>query len=266
MKAPGSWILLGTILICGSPAASEEPAAGTVSDGPVEGMVFAWIPSGGFLMGSRIYGPQHEVTIQGFEMMTTEVTQAVWEEVMGTVPSFFYTGADSDFARPVESVSWEHCRAFADSLSAIDSTHVYRLPSEAEWEYACRAGASTIFFWGGAMEGEFCWFADNSGSTTHRVGGRLPNEWGLYDMVGNVDEWCEDAYWSNYEGAASDGSPRSGDAEHVYHVIRGGNWGSTAGSCTSASRGYCVSLGGKSSYTGFRLVRTDTPGRPSAQE
>ncbi|MBN1434594.1 SUMF1/EgtB/PvdO family nonheme iron enzyme [Candidatus Fermentibacterales bacterium] len=237
-------------------------------EGPVEGMVFARVPGGEFLMGSpgsergrdEDEGPLHTVTVGPCQIMTTEVTQGTWEAVMGDNPA---EHAGSEY--PVEQVSWSDCLAFTDSLDALDPGHDYRLPSEAEWEYACRAGSSTRFFWGeDTLEveiGDFCWYEGNSGEETHAVAFREPNPWGLFDMSGNVLEWCQDCYQPGYAGAPEDGSAWTPPGADSLRVVRGGSSRNSPAGCRSAWRSSYPS-GGSSPGIGFRVVRTerDSPG------
>lgn len=249
----------------GVPSAPDEPAAGTTFPGPVSGMTFAWIPTGSFQMGSpasekdRFLNeePVHTVTIQGFQMMTTEVTQGIWMDVMGNNPSF-YAG---DPSMPVENVSWDDCHEFIEELNGMDYAYEYFLLSESQWEYACRAGTTTPYFWGAAIdsyeEESHCWFGDdewNDSERPHPVGLKLPNAWGLFDMGGNVQEWCEDCYHVDYNGAPEDGSPWLVPADTA-RVTRGGNYWWGAYSCRSASRDY---LTPDSRYCdqGFRVARS----------
>ncbi len=246
----------------GLAAWSNEESITTSPGSPPEGMEFVAIPQGSFQMGApsdeqgTITGerPVHTVSFNyDFEMMTTEVTQGMWLEVMGTNPSHF-TG---DLNRPVEYVSWDDCQEFVDAMNALDPSNTYRLPSESEWEYCCRAGTTERFYWGEDL-GEteingYAWWIANSDSTTHSVAGKLPNAWGLYDMSGNVFELCEDWYHASYNGAPSDGSPWLDTTPFEYRVVRGGSWLSDA--ARSASRGYRSP--GTSSYRGgFRLARS----------
>ena len=153
-----------------------------------------WIPPGRFLMGSPEDDreaidrekPQHPIELsKGFWLFDTPCTQALWQAVTGTNPSRFQ-GAD----RPVEQVSWEDCQKFITKLNALLPGLVLRLPTEAEWEYACRAGTDTPRY---AQDlGAIAWYFENSGDETHTVGQKDPDAWGLYDMLGNVLEWCHD--------------------------------------------------------------------------
>jgi formylglycine-generating enzyme required for sulfatase activity len=195
-------------------------------------MEFVLIPSGKFQMGSNEYDwekPIHEVTIgEPFYLGKYQVTQGEWAAVMGSNPSHF-TGDDR---LPVESVSWYDCQEFIRRLNARKDGYVYRLPSEAEWEYACRAGTTGDY--AGELEA-MGWYGENSGGTTHAVGGKKPNAWGLHDMHGNVWEWCQDGWHENYNGAPSDGRAWEQDSDNL-RVLRGGSWSDLANFCRSASR------------------------------
>lgn len=211
------------------------------------GVRFRLLPPGEFTMGSECgcadEKPVHRVKIETpFYMAVTEVTQAQWENVMGNNPSRF-KGPNL----PVECVSWEDAQEFCRRLSEREGAQ-YRLPREAEWEYACRAGAETEYYWGAKMDDDFCWHNGNSGKTTHEAGAKRPNAWGLHDMAGNVWEWCEDVYCPGY-GAAAEPSP-----EEARRVLRGGSWDSNAGSCRCAARN-CDSPQYRAGYVGFRVVR-----------
>ncbi len=220
----------------------------TVDLGEGVSLDLVWIPQGEFLMGSPEdeedrfddEGPQHRVRIsRGFWMGRYEVTQGQWQAVMGSNPSGF-TG---DGRLPVEQVSWEDCQAFLRKLNGRVSGGRFRLPSEAEWEYACRAGTWRRFSFGDddSRLGEYAWYWENSGRTTHPVGGKEPNAWGLYDMHGNVLEWCEDDWheydWhGEYVGAPTDGSAWVDAPRGLYRVYRGGGWWDYPAGCRSACR------------------------------
>lgn len=202
-----------------------------------------WLPAGQFLMGDPAAGvPQTQVTLtRGFFMGRHEVTQGEYLSVIGSNPSSF-TG---DPNRPVERVTWYDATNYCAKLTAreleagkLPAGWAYSLPTEAEWEYACRAGSTNDFSYGNdpgyTQLANYAWHNVNSGSTTHSVRGKLPNAWGLYDMYGNVVEWCLD-WWGPYP-TGSVANPR-GPASGSYRVIRGGSWIHGAGSCTSAHRG-----------------------------
>ena len=195
--------------------------------------------------------PLHKVTFRPFYMQTTEVTQEQWKVVMSSNPSHFK--GDS---LPVEDFSWDDVQEFIRRLNQMDPGKDYRLPSEAEWEYACRAGTTTPYYCGINEAGLelVCWYKDNSGSTTHSVGTKEPNAWGLYDMHGNVWEWCEDYYHDSYSGAPTDGSASISLSSGI-RVIRGGSWYYFAGVCRSANRFKCEP-GSRRSDLGFRIARS----------
>ncbi|MEI6083164.1 MAG: formylglycine-generating enzyme family protein [Verrucomicrobiota bacterium] len=174
--------------------------------------------------------PQHKVRIsRAFYLGDTEVTQGQWKAIMGSNPSDF-KGDDL----PVEHVTWRACVTFAQKLSEKEGKK-YRLPTEAEWEYACRAGSTTAYYFGDdpALLGEYEWFAANSQGKTHPVGEKKPNAWGLYDMQGNVKEWC-DGYFGEYpKETVTD--PTGG--EEGERPVRGRDWSNTVtGKCRSAYR------------------------------
>jgi formylglycine-generating enzyme required for sulfatase activity len=222
------WPALVLMLSLSAAPSQSGDEAPVVLTGPLEGMEFVQIPSGAFMMGNpdslcteECQLPQHEVSVPAFELMTTEVTQGMWIEVMGENPS----SMPGDLRRPVESVSWDDCQVFISRLNELDQGYSYRLPSEAEWEYACRAGSAAAYSWGEALDEDCCWWFGNSPETTHPVGTSHPNAFGLYDMSGNVWEWCEDFYHYNYEGAPTDGSAWGEEPMGWDRVIRGGGIG-----------------------------------------
>lgn len=228
------------------------------------GMEFANIPAGCFQMGRDSNFeeggddelPQHKVCLNAYQMATTEVTQAQWVKIMGNNPSKF-----KGRTNPVEKVSWQDAKRFVKRSNQAEGTSKYRLPSEAQWEYAARAGSTTAYSFGddkGGL-GQTAWYDGNSGDRTHPVGEKSANKWGLQDMHGNVWEWVEDCYHKNYRGAPSDGSVRTSGCEKnskgdAYRVIRGGGWVSDAYDSRSARRFY-DSPGDRFFSLGFRLVR-----------
>ncbi len=226
-------------------------------DGALSSASFVRIPAGSFMMGvTRALGsndsdfsfPRHRVMVSSFELMTTQVTQIMWEKYMGSNPSQFVFPSN-----PVENISWNDCQDFIGMLNELDPKHRYRLPSEAEWEYACRAGSDSRYFWGNEMDEAYCWSRVNSNSETHPVGSKLPNRWKLFDMSGNVWEWCQDSWANNYIGAPCDGTAWE-SSDIVDCVRRGGGWVDDEDNCCSASRG-CDEAEDKDFVLGFRLVR-----------
>jgi formylglycine-generating enzyme required for sulfatase activity len=230
-----------------------------------------FIPPGTFRMGSPTNevdrnlvdpvigeGPQTAVTIsRGFWMGKYEVTQGEYQAVIGNNPSNF----KGDSNRPVETTGWFNATNYCGKLTQreraagrISTNSVYRLPTEAEWEYACRAWTSTRFSYGDdpgyTNLTNYAWYTDNAGGTTHSVGQKLPNPWGLYDMHGNVNEWCQDWYGPYPGGIALDpqGPPMGSDP-----VFRGGSWGDPARNCRSAFR-YSYPPDESDSDIGFRVV------------
>lgn len=226
---------------------------------PFTGMEFVFILAGEFMMGSPSdemgryddEDPIHKITIKySFYMGKYPVTQTQWEKVMGNNPSNF-KGED----RPVENVSWKDVQEFVKKLNNKESADKYRLPSEAEWEYVCRAGTQTRYSFGDdeSKLNEYAWYNQNSGSETHPVGQKKPNSWGLYDIHGNVWEWVQDRWHDNYEKAPFDGSAWE-DGSSPLHVMRGGSWCLNAGYCRSADRnGYDIFL--RDDSVSFRLLR-----------
>jgi formylglycine-generating enzyme required for sulfatase activity len=213
------------------------------------GMKFKLIPAGTFTMGDG--DDAHDVTLtKPFKMGVHEVTQAQYEQVMGVNPSGF-RGADN----PVEKVSWddavEFCRRLSELPAEKEAGNVYRLPTEAEWEYACRAGTTTKYSFGDdeSKLGDYGWFSENSGTKTHPVGGKSPNAMGLYGMHGNVVEWCQDWYGDYPSGSVTD---PSGATSGSGRVCRGGGWYFTAGGCRSADRGRTLPSF-RYLYSGFRV-------------
>lgn len=213
---------------------------------------FVRIPAGTFLMGSpegeegrHADEKPHTVTLtKPFELMTTPVTQAMWEFVMGGNPSHF-KGPDL----PVERVSWNDVQEFIGKFNGMLGVTSFRLPTEAEWEYACRAGTTSARY--GSLE-DVAWYTGNSGSGTHPVGQKQPNAWGLYDMLGNVWEWCQDWYGSYPDGDTID--PK-GPSSGSYRVYRGGSWSLVAWNVRAAYRPY-FGPGFRGINLGFRLARS----------
>jgi formylglycine-generating enzyme required for sulfatase activity len=211
------------------------------------------VPAGSFKMGSNdarvAEEPVHLVNIRAFEMAETEVTQQQWQAVMGANPAKF-KGCDNC---PVEQVSWDDVQTYLKKLN-IRTGKQYRLPTEAEWEYACRSGGKNERYCGGNKRDKFSWDLRNSDKKPHEVKQRDPNGLGLYDMSGNVFEWTQDCWNANYEGAPTNGSAwLSGNCKE--RVLRGGSWNSfsTPGYMRSVYR-FKHFTGSRFKVFGFRLV------------
>ncbi len=214
-----------------------------------------WVEGGTFRMGATSEqgsdawegeNPVHDVTLSGYYIGKTEVTQALWKAVMGSNPSRFK--GDN---LPVEEVSWNDCQEFIRKLNALAGQN-FRLPTEAEWEFACRGGNNSrgYKYSGSNYIDNVAWYDGNSGDKTLPVGTKAPNELGIYDMSGNVWEWCAD--WCGYYSSGAQTNPK-GPYEGSYRVRRGGGWGAYARSCRSSNRhGNYPTLCGD--YLGLRLA------------
>ncbi len=227
------------------------------------GMTFNLIPAGTFMMGSPGNEPgrysnetQHQVTLtKSYYMQTTEVTQGQWKAVMGSNPSLFSDCGDDC---PVEYVSWNDIQAFITELNKLGQG-TYRLPTEAEWEYAARVGSTTAFANGTITEtgsgydpnlDAMGWYTYNSDKKTHPVAQKKPNAWGLYDMHGNVWEWVQDWFGSYPTSAVTDPTGPSSGSDRV---SRGGSWSNLARHCRSPAR-LSLHPAIRSYNYGFRLV------------
>ena len=214
-----------------------------------------WVDGGNFLMGSNdddsnAYSdrkPQHSVTLSGFYIGKCEVTQELWQTVMGNNPSRFKDGAHL----PVEQVSWNDCQVFIRKLNQLTGKN-FRLPTEAEWEYAARGGRqSNGYLYSGYYSlGDVAWCYEYSNDHTHPVGMKLPNELELYDLCGNVSEWCQDWY-SNYNSNSQ--TDPNGPISGTYRVFRGGSWVDHAESCSVTHR-YNCNPSSTHSFLGLRLA------------
>jgi len=242
------------LAVTASTGADSRPAVASADGGVVNsvGMRMVLVPAGSFLMGSPPGAPlrqeeevPHRVTLtRAFRMSATEVTRRQWFALMPTSP-----GLPQDDDIPVASVSWREAQEFCARLSQKDKV-AYRLPTEAEWEYACRAGGQDDS--GGAELEATAWYADNSDGAAHGVGSRKPNPWGLFDMLGNVAEWTQDVYapYPRLDLQTDPGGPATGTS----HVVRGGSWRSFPPALRCAAR-----TGTPASYQlpqlGFRVVQ-----------
>jgi formylglycine-generating enzyme required for sulfatase activity len=223
-----------------------------------EAIPLVFLPGGALEMGSTrglpLEEPVHRVVIaRPFLLGQLPVTQGQWAAVMGDGenPSLFR----GDDRRPVEGVSWDDARAYCRRLSELTGRTV-RLPTEAEWEYACRAGTAGEFFFGDdeRVVGAYAWYDLNSGGQTHPVGLKRPNPWGLFDVIGNVWEWCEDVWHADYTGAPSVGTAwRDGEPTQPRRVLRGAAWDMDAFRCRSAYRSFDWKHLGTSRF-GLRIV------------
>jgi formylglycine-generating enzyme required for sulfatase activity len=204
--------------VCSLLRAAQAPVmrTGQTKVIPKDGLTYVWIEPGTFIMGCSPgdrecppnEGPPHQVTITaGFWIGQTDVTQLAWRQVKGTDPSYF-----KGSQLPVETVNWNEAQSYCQAVGM-------RLPTEAEWEYAARAGSTGSRY---ADIDQIGWYSANSGGKTHQVMQKQPNAWGLYDMLGNVWQWTEDWYADTYSGSAE--TDPHGPASGKYRALRGGSW------------------------------------------
>ncbi len=287
-RAGAVYLMLGALvpLSCQKAGAPlpKGPAVAVTGATVEEGTVMVVIPAGFFRMGSRSgreeEKPVHKVGINSFLMDTHEVTQDEYERV-GKIEAFpnpsHFQGADL----PVEQVTWPQAARYCNARSRQEGLQPcyneetgtcdfeasgYRLPTEAEWEYACRAGTDSDYAFGNEARqlGDFAWFAGNSARKTHPAGHKKPNAWGLFDMHGNVAEWCQDVYDPGYYKASPENAPRGPESGNE-NVLRGGSWKSPAENVRSASRigenpGFSDACLARDAI-GFRCVRKAPPSK-----
>jgi len=222
-------------------------------DGTVAGIEMVTVPAGSYQMGSdggfHDEKPVHIVYVKSFKIGKYEVTQSQWVSVMGKNPSHF-KGSN----KPVEFVSWHDVQVFIDQLN-IQTGQKFRLPSEAEWEYAARAGTNSKWSWGDNENaaGNYAWYANNADSQSHAVGRKHANHFGLYDMHGNVNEWVQDCWNPGYRGAPINGEAwESGSC--MQRVFRGASWLNNATLMRSANRGW-NKIDNRFSFVGLRLAQ-----------
>jgi len=238
-------------------ALSAEPAAGTAWTDPNTGIVFLWIPGGDFEMGCQptptepcpeTEKPAHHRTVAGFWLSRTLITQGQWQRLMTVNPSKFQKGD----TYPVDQVTWEDAQALIAKLNQ-KGLGTFRLPSEAEWEYACRAGNPSDPYCGGTDADKVGWDIKNATSrSTQPVGLKAANAFGLFDMSGNLNEWTQDCWNENHVGAPTDGSART-DAACLSRVLRGGSWGNYPTLLRVSSRRSDSDV--KCPFIGLRLAR-----------
>jgi formylglycine-generating enzyme required for sulfatase activity len=244
--------------------APDTPSAEKIWKEPVTGMEFVWVPGGCYQMGcgswtddcSSDEKPVHEVCVDGFWMGKTEVTQGQWEQVMKDNPAEFKKGDNY----PVERVRYQEVEKFAEKLSSsTTSTHKFRLPTEAEWEYAARSGGKPEKYAGGDDLNRLAWHHGNSNGSAHPVATKESNGLGLFDMNGNVNEWCADTYRAWAYKKHERNNPLFRD-EGYTRVYRGGSWNSKSKSARCSVRSYETgidrppSIAYRSNDLGFRLV------------
>jgi formylglycine-generating enzyme required for sulfatase activity len=266
-------LLLLLLFVGCKPAAKEPPPPPTITSG--SGIEMVLVPAGSFLMGSdkgrSDEKPQHTVSINTFFMDKYEVTQDHYIKVVGTNPSKF--GGKDWKVYPVDRISWRQAAASCNDRSRMEGfdscydeetwqcdydANGYRMPTEAEWEYACRAGTTSEYYCAKDQLADVAWFKGNSREQSHPVGQKKPNKWGLYDMAGNVYEWCNDYYDPNYYRQSPSDNPK-GPPEQDLRVLRGGCWVTSEDTCRAAARFSDDPVGadtclGYSAY-GFRCVR-----------
>lgn len=261
-------LLISIIMLTGACTRSSDENPGDTAIKPFTnslGMKFIYIKPGTFMMGTpaktwETYSnePQHSVTLtKGFYMQTTEVTQRQWKQVMGTRPwsgKYYVRGGDN---YPALYISWNDAQSFIRKLNLKEEDDKYRLPSEAQWEYACRAGSTAVYYFGNNEYrlGEYAWYYENAWiiGYANYVARKKPNDWGLYDMHGNALEWCQDWKASYPSNSVTD---PTGPSSGSYRVLRGGGWCGNARECRSANRDdYSPYVGNR--YIGFRLSRAE---------
>jgi formylglycine-generating enzyme required for sulfatase activity len=253
------FIALG-LLLCSCASAQTQHKPGDVWKDPVLGTEFVWVPGGCYEMGcgswaresecnnaTKAERPVHTVCVSGFWMGKYEVTQGQWQRLMGDNPSYFKNCGDNC---PVEAISWNKAVEFAKRLSE-KTGYTFRLPTESEWEYACRSGGRPERYCGGDKLDAVAWYNDNSGDRTHPVGQKRSNGLGIYDMSGNVEEWCQDWYDKDYYGRSPRDNP-DGPSSGTYRILRGGSWSDFPRRVFTGGRD---NPDGRYAYFGLRLVR-----------
>ncbi|MDB6036323.1 MAG: hypothetical protein JWM99_164 [Verrucomicrobiales bacterium] len=285
---------LGLLCSCGKPDENSTPAtkaaapAGSTVTAPVElisksSVEMVYLPAGEFTMGSNQGNPDeapaHKVKLSAFAMDKYEVDQDMFAKAQLPNPSHW----NESPKKPVERVRWRDAKQYCNERSTLEglkpcynektpewdvdlSANGYRLPTEAEWEYACRAGSDGPYDFGQADKlRQYSWFTENADEKTHAVGQKKPNRWGIYDLYGNVSEWCEDVYSPDYykQSAGTDPLGPASPGKDVKRVMRGGSWKSSPDMCRASFRqGQRTGDSDACFYTdfcGFRCVRRMTP-------
>lgn len=268
-NAAGTSVSASTLVLVGDPCPPPDPKAGDGWLDPATGLQMVWCPPGSFTMGAPLADadaleherPEHPVDLgAGFWISRSKVTQAQWKAIMGANPAFFQdaqacTRFGEYVLRPVERISWEDAQGWMERLNDRVGWSAYRLPSEAEWEYAYRAGTSTVYPWSatGAGAAVFARFRDNSAGLTWSVQELAPNPWNLFDMAGDVMEWVADAYQGDYQGAPADGGAVLG-LDTPYRTQRGGSWNDGLKALRASAR-YARPQTERSRTVGFRVAR-----------
>ena len=259
IRALAAWFLSALCLLNGALAQDPKPRPFAVLELRPPSLYvipMVLIPSGSFVMGADKNSdekPPHTVAVRSFLMGKTEVTQGQWKTVMGSNPSRFSQCGDDC---PVEQVSWNDAQDFIRKLNQKTGL-VFRLPSEAEWEYAARAGSTSEWTHGNdeSRLADFAWFSVNSRAKSQPVAQKRPNAFGLYDMHGNVWEWVQDCWHDNYAGAPLDGSAWTTGCSDSKRVLRGGSWNFDPSILRSAIRDR-YSPDNRFIIIGLRLART----------
>jgi len=273
----------GLLCSCGKPGSQNQGHATPFDVVTQSGVEMVYLPGGEFMMGASQgnadEGPIHKVEVGGFMMDKYPVTHEMFTKVQLPNPSHW----QDQPRKPVEQVRWRDAKQYCNERSMLEglkpcynektvewecdfSAGGYRLPTEAEWEYACRAGADGPYDFGPPDKlRQYAWFAENSDARTHPVGQKKPNLWGLYDMYGNVSEWCEDVYSATYYQQSPVLDPRGppSPGKDVFRVMRGGSWKASAASCRATARqgqrtgdtDACFHI----DFCGFRCVRRVIP-------
>ncbi len=263
------WVIVFILILCPytSITGSDTPNAGKIWKEPITGMEFVFVPGGCYEMGCgnwtsdcfRDEKPVHEVCVDGFWMGKTEVTQGQWKQVMGENPAKFKKGDNY----PVEKAIWAEIEKFIKKLSSsTNGAFEFRLPTEAEWEYACRSGGKQEKYAGGNDLDRAAWYQRNSDRSTHPVATKAPNGLGLFDMNGNVHEWVADAFHGLAYKKHKRNNPLFREQMSISRVYRGGSWNSNPKSARCSARSWEIGIASlpmfpayRSYDLGFRLVK-----------